>query len=110
LTIYSVLLYDISRAVQLKKTRCLTDAEKLNYFNDHFIPASSFKFPAKQYGSRQHSFQYFWLKKINGLVYSADDESAYCKFCVLFGKFSDRYINALGVLIEQPLTCKVEKG
>jgi len=37
-------------------------------------------------------------------VYCADDEDAYCKFCVLFGKFSDRHINALGVLIEQPLT------
>jgi len=71
--------------------------------NNHFIPASNLKFPAKQYGSRQCSFQYSWLKKINGLVYSADDEGVYCKFCVLFGKFSDRRINALGVLIEQPL-------
>ena len=26
------------------------------------------------------------------------------EFCVLFGKFSDNRINALGVLIEQPLT------
>ena len=39
--------YDISRAVQLKKTRCLTDIEKLNYFNNHSIPASNFKFPTK---------------------------------------------------------------
>ena len=38
------------------------------------------------------------------MVYSADDEGAYCKFCVLFGKFSDQRINTLGVLIEQPLT------
>lgn len=38
------------------------------------------------------------------MVYSADDEVAYCKFCVLFGKFSDKCINTLGVLIEQPLT------
>jgi len=37
-------------------------------------------------------------------VYSADDEGAYCKFFVLVGKFSDRRINALGVLIKQPLT------
>jgi len=37
-------------------------------------------------------------------VYSADDEDAYSKFCVLFDTFSDRHINALGVLIEQPLT------
>jgi len=37
-------------------------------------------------------------------VYSADDGGGYCKFCVLFGKFSDKRINALGVLIEQPLT------
>ena len=96
--------YDISRAVQLKKTRCLTDIEKFNFFNNHFIPAFNHKFPTKQYGSRQHSFQYAWLKKFNGLVYSADDEGAYCKFCVLFGKFSDKCINTLGVLIEQSLT------
>ena len=37
-------------------------------------------------------------------MYSADDEDAYSKFCVLFDTFSDRHINALGVLIEQPLT------
>jgi len=42
----AISVYDISRAVQLKKTRCLTDAEKLYYFN--FIPASNFKFSAKQ--------------------------------------------------------------
>ena len=43
-------------------------------------------------------------EKFNGLVYCADDEGAYCKFCVLFGKFSDNRISTLGVLIEQPLT------
>ena len=37
-------------------------------------------------------------------MYSAEDEVAYCKFCVLFGEFSDRHINTLGVLIEQLLT------
>ena len=31
--------YDISRAVQLKKTRCLTDIEKFNFLNNHFTPA-----------------------------------------------------------------------
>ena len=69
--------YDINRAVQLKKkTRCLTDIEKLNYFNNHSIPASNFKFSTKQYGSRQCSFQFSWLKKFNGLVYSTDNEGA----------------------------------
>jgi len=54
-------VFDINRAVQAMKTRCLTDAKKLNYFNN---PASNFKFPAKQYyGSRQCIFQYSWLKK-----------------------------------------------
>ena len=96
--------YDISRAVQLKKMRCLTDIEKFNFCNNHFIPAINYKFPTKWYGSRQRSFQYAWLKRFNGLVYSANDEGAYCKFCVLFGKFSDNCINTLGVLIEQPLT------
>ena len=37
-------------------------------------------------------------------MYSDEDEGAYCKYCVLFGKFSDRRINTLGALIEQPLT------
>ena len=96
--------YDISKAVQLKKTRRLTDMEKFDFLNHHFIPPCNFKFPTKQYGSWQRSFQHAWLKKFNGLVYSADEEGAYCKFCVLFGKFSDKRINTLGVLIEQPLT------
>ena len=69
--------YDISRAVQLKKTRSLTDIEKFNFLNHHFIPPYNFKFPTKQYGSRQRSFQYAWLKKFNGLVYSADEEGAF---------------------------------
>ena len=36
--------YVISRAVQLKKTRFLTYIEKLNYFNNHSIPASNLNF------------------------------------------------------------------
>ena len=100
--------YDISRAVQLKKSRCLSDAEKFNFFYNHFIPAFNYKFPAKQYGSRQRSFQHAWLKKFNGLVYSADDKGAYCKFCVLFGKFSDNCINAWS--FNRTTSCKLEKG
>jgi len=50
-------------------------------------------------------FSIFLAEKFNGLVHSAaDDEGAYCKSCVLFGKFSDRRINALGVFIKQSLT------
>ena len=49
-------------------------------------------------------FSIFLAEKFNGLVYSAEDEGVYCKFCVLFGKFSDRHTNTLGVLIQQPLT------
>ena len=40
-------------------------------------------------------------------MYCVEDEGAYCKLCVLFGKFSDRHINILGVLVEQSLiNCK----
>ena len=43
----AISVYDISRAVQLKKT---SDAEKLNYFNNYFTPAYNFKFLANNMG------------------------------------------------------------
>lgn len=60
--------YDISKAVQLKKTRSLTDIEKFNFLNHHFIPPCNLKFPTKQYGYRQRSFQHVWLK--NSMAWS----------------------------------------
>ena len=47
---------DFSQAVQLKRSRNLTDAEKYDFLNNHFVPALSFHFPPKQYGSRKRSF------------------------------------------------------
>ena len=47
---------DFSQAVHLKMSRNLTDTEKYDFLNNHFVPALSFHFPPKQYGSRKRSF------------------------------------------------------
>jgi len=31
------------------------------------------------------------------------DEGAFCKFCVLFGKFSDKHISTVGTLVKNIL-------
>ena len=57
---------DFSMAVQLKKSRELTDAVKYNFLTNHFVLASNFHFLAKQYGSHKRGFQHAWLSKFNG--------------------------------------------
>ena len=47
---------DFSLAAQLKKSGKLTDAVKYDVLTIHFVPASNFHFPVKQYGSHKRSF------------------------------------------------------
>jgi hypothetical protein len=95
---------DIGVAVELKKTRPLTDKEILFYLTKPFTPTSTTLFEKKVYSGKTRSFQLQWLEKFNGLVYSKKDKGAYCKFCVLFSNMlSDARIASFGALVVEPL-------
>ena len=95
---------DFGVAVQLKKSRGLTDPEKYFLLTKHFVPSCTYVFPSKTYSNRQRSFQRSWLQKYNGLVYSEQDCGCYCKFCVLFAGNWDARITSYGALVNWPLT------
>ena len=91
---------DFGMAVQLKKSRSLTDSEKYFLLTKHFVPDCAYVFPSKTHSNRQRS----WLEKYYGLVYSEHHRGAYCKFCVLFAGNRDARITSYGVLVNSPLT------
>ena len=95
---------DIKLAVQLKKSRPLTDQEKYHMLTKHFVPKPSYKFPSIPFGKQNRSFQHSWLTHYNGLVYSELDEGAYCKYCVLFGQAGQTVSDFGGTLITLSLT------
>ena len=95
---------DFGVAVELKKSRSLTDSEKYNFLTKHFVPSANYVFPSKEYGGRARSFQLSRIQKHNGLVYSEKDYGAYCKYCVLFAERHDSRINEFDVLVTVPLT------
>ena len=95
---------DFGAVVALKKTRVLTAAEKYYLMDEHFVPSNGYVFPRKTYSGCHRSFQASWLTKYNGLVYSVQDDGAYCKYCVLFVANQDARISNYGVLVNSPLT------
>ena len=93
---------DFGVAVELKKSRSLTDSEKYNFLTKHFVPSANYVFPSKEYGGRDRSFQLSWIEKHNGLVYSEKDCEAYCKYCVLFAEHHDSRIKEFGFSLQYP--------
>ena len=63
----------------------LTNSQKIEALENHFIPYKHYKFPVcNEYGNKR-SFNSSWLDLYKWLVYSPKDNGAYCKYCVLFG-------------------------
>ena len=70
------------------------------YINDHSIPDrlkyqllcnpwapdSKYEFPVQHSNGHNRKFQLKWMKDFAWLTYSAKDNGAYCRFCVLFGR------------------------
>ena len=77
---------------QLKSNRILTENEKFFLLTN---PPRNFNFPCRLIGGH---FQWNWLGKFNGLVYSEYDNGGYC---VLFARGGP--IKALGALVNKPL-------
>ena len=86
---------DVFRRVVDKR---LTDVEKLKALNKDWSPSESFKFPLTMFGKQKRSFQISWQSKYPGLVYSEQEDGAYCKFCVLFDCEAQKW----GQLVKEP--------
>jgi len=93
---------DLGKIVKLKLERHLTDHEKYMLLKKHFVPASNFKFPPRIFNGYTRHFQVAWLKRYDGLVYSVSEDGGFCKYCVLFGRYSPS--KQLGALVSMPLT------
>ncbi len=62
---------DFGKVVQqLKSNRILTENEKFFLLTNHFVPPRNFNFPCRLIGGVSRHFQWNWLGKFNGLVYS----------------------------------------
>ena len=81
----------------------LTDHHKLTLLKKHFVPASDYKFPTRVINGVQRHFQYSWLGRYPGLVYSKSQNGGYCKYCILFGKHEPS-VKELGIFVTKPFT------
>ena len=99
----SVASGDIGRVVELKRERPLSKCEKY-VLTEHFVPATSYRFPSVQFGKQNRSFQHSWLNLYTGLVYSEKENGGYCKFYVLFSQAPYSMPSLSGTLITCPLT------
>ena len=90
---------DFSRVVEVRK---LCDQERYHLLTNHFHPAYNYSFPSVLHGNQRRCFQYNWLLKYNGLVYSEIENGGYCKYCILFDEASPRSVPS--VLTTLPLT------
>lgn len=80
-------------------TDSLTDIQKYELLT-HSLPPPTSNFPKiKMYG-KNRSFQWIWMEKYNGLVYSPCLEGGLCKYCILFSKKRSE----LGILVTRPFT------
>ena len=84
------------------KVSALTDEEKYNLLVNSKQPDSNYQFTYRTMANQNRSFQYKWLVKYNGLVYSKFLNGGFCKYCFLFGS------NELGVLVTKPFTAFVK--
>lgn len=65
------------------KTGKLNEEEKFSILSS-WAPDKKFKFPFRQFGSQKRKFSVSWLEKYKWLAYSAKEDSAYCKVCMVF--------------------------
>ena len=64
--------------------RNVTNADKLTFMKNIFIPGKSFVFPKKNDEKGDRLFQHSWLEIFHWLCYSLIKDRAYCMYCVLF--------------------------
>ena len=72
---------DISTFCSLKN---VSNADKLAFIKNIFIPGKSHVFPKKRDEKGDRPFQHSWLELFQWLCYSLIGNGAYCMYCVLF--------------------------
>lgn len=78
--------------------------EKLQLLEKFWIPPKNFVFPLETQGEHRRRFNAMWLTKYNWLTYSAIEDAAYCKYCLLFSSsfVGHNSSQSLGALAKKP--------
>lgn len=62
----------------------MTNEQKLSVYENGVHIPKDFSFPFSLMSGKNRSFQRSWMDKYPGLVYSIEEDGAYCMHCVLF--------------------------
>jgi len=81
----------------------LNDQQKYFLLKKHFVPSCNYEFPTREMNKLQCHFQYSWLKRYPGLVYSESQNGGYHKYCFLFAK-CEPSVKDLSVFVNSPFT------
>ena len=92
---------DFGKLVQLRTQ--FSDQQKYFLLKKHFVPSCNYEFPTREMNKLQRHFQYSWLKRYPGLVYSESQNGGYCKYCFLFAK-CEPSVKDLGAFVNSPFT------
>ncbi|CAH0402528.1 unnamed protein product [Chilo suppressalis] len=99
--------FDISYAIG----KSLSNEKKYKYLTESLEPPRSYEYPEQTEGGQKRKFRSDWLKEYSWLVYSQEQNGAYCLPCVLFSgpDSGGKHSVALGSLVTRPL-CKYKKA
>ena len=75
----------------------LTDEERDTLLSTDWKPSEKHMYKKTQFGKTSRTFQSSWLQKYPGLVYSVEEDGAYCVHCVTFPGNKKR-----GKLVSEP--------
>ncbi|KAJ8878714.1 hypothetical protein PR048_019299 [Dryococelus australis] len=100
----SIDLLDIGNCAGSGLSSKLSTEEKFKFLKKCSIPPLSFPFPVISQGNKNRKFRRDWLVTYSWLIYSAKDNRAYCKMCVLYGSdYGGEGDQQLGILCLKPL-------
>lgn len=85
------------------KAQSLSDDRKLELLKNSWTPTRAYNFPKTQFYGKNRAFSFEWLTQFPWLVYSAAQDGAFCRFCVLFGHLTGKNSDRLDKLYKSPL-------
>lgn len=99
--------FDISNIIG----KVLSDEEKYKHLTMSYEPPRNYEYPEHKEGEQKRKFRSDWLKEYSWLVYSQQQNGAYCLPCILFSgpDSGGKHSVALGSLVARPL-CKYKKA
>ncbi|XP_068704634.1 52 kDa repressor of the inhibitor of the protein kinase-like [Montipora foliosa] len=85
------------------KAQSLSDDRKLELLKNFWTPPRAYNFPKTQFYGKNRAFSFEWLTQFPWLVYSAAQDGAFCRFCVLFGHLTGKNSDRLDKLYKSPI-------